>query len=513
MAKTPNLPSTQRGGFLGLFGTATKKSWEAENIKPASDISLSDAYTYGASTTIASLIGNVKGGVRTRQQIYQDWLNMGQDSICSSSIKLLTTTALGGHDTTGDIVFIEKKPEIQKDQKLSKLVEDIAKAVGPILNEVIYSAAYTGAQYGDAYGRIYANSKGVKHINVDETLHPSLVQPFERGGITAGYAVFIGEKSFERLDISQVARLKMPRIQLIPQYGIIEKSLKIAIAQDDIEQLPLMPSLAGGSLLYPAEDAYNKLNNTLLGLVAQRMNVSLDHRIVGLQMEGMTKEQQDKFGASVVAMFKKVKEVVAESVRTGKPITESIISILPMHAEKQLVNLSQGNTAQQTLNIDDVLVHARLLAGAFGTDLSNLGFLDQVSGWMGDSGLARTSSQAAENSRGIRIGAAEFCHHVIDIHCLKRYGIVFDKSNRPYQVNFYGSISALESERQRTNNDKANAVLVMGQAMQVFKDMGATEEIMENLLSKHFMLDEEDAKLYAKIVNAAPPPMADAGMM
>jgi hypothetical protein len=509
MAKSPkSLPAKQRGGLFSMFGMSGKR-WESSNLADVKDINQADSYAYGAgSTTIAALLG-ANGGVRNRNQIYQTWIDMGRDAICSSALKLLTTTAMGGHETSGDIVFIEKKPEIQTNKKLCALVEEISRDLAPILNQHIYAVAYTGANFGDSYARIYANARGVIHLNIDEMIHPSLVQPYERGGKTVGYAVYVGERNFERMNVSQLARLKMPRIQWVPQYGIVEKSLRSALTEDDIDNLQIMPSMAGGSLLYPAEASYHNLNNTLLGLVAQRMNVSLDHRIVGLQMKDMTKKQQDDFGQSVVDMFTKVKATVAEAIKTGRPISESIISVLPMWNEKQLVNLSQGNTATQSITIEDVMVHARLTASALGTDLSNLGFSDQVNGWGGDAGLSRSSSQSAENSRIIRMAATEFCNDVIDIHTLKRYGVVFSPAERPWSVNFYGSIAALEAEKQKANADKMNAGLTVVQAMQMFKEMGATSDMMESFLSKNMMLEEEQCKLFSKIVDIKAPEPAE----
>ncbi|WP_157679485.1 hypothetical protein [Methylovulum psychrotolerans] len=514
MAKSPpKNVSGQRGGMLALFGGGmSKKRWEAANLADAETITQASSFAYGApSTTIATLLGST-GGARNRPQIYQDWIDMSRDAICSSAVKLLTTTAMGGHETSGDIVFIEKKPDIAHNKQACAFVDELAKSLGPLLNRAIYAQAYTAATFGDSYARLYTNARGVVGLYSDETMHPSLVQPYEKGGKTVGYAVYVGEKNFERLNIAQMARFKMPRIQFIPQYGIVEKAIRAVLAEDKMDRLPIVPSMAGGSLLYPAEKAYNNFNNTMFGLVAQRMNVSLDHRIVGLQMGGMTKAQQDAFGDSVVAMFNKVKAVVADAVQTGKPIVETIVSILPMFSEKQLVNLSQGNTTAQTISVDDVFFHARLLAAAFGTDLSNLGFSDQVSGWMGDGGLARTSAQSAENSRIIRIGAYDFCNDVIDIHCLTRYGKVFHESERPWQVNFYGSIAALEAEKQKAQSDKMGATLTIVQTMQMFKDMGATAEMMESMLSKNMGMEEAQAKLFAQIVNAVPPEQTGQGL-
>ena len=45
-----------------------------------------------------------------------------------------------------------------------------------------------------------------------------------------------------------------------------------------------------------------------------------------------------------------------------------------------------------------------------------------------------------------------------------------------------------------------NSGMMLVQAMQQMKDLGATEEMMKEFLSKTMMLDEDQAKMYAPIV-------------
>ena len=156
------------------------------------------------------------------------------------------------------------------------------------------------------------------------------------------------------------------------------------------------------------------------------------------------------------------------------------------------------------------MLHARLLSGSLGVDLSMLGFADQMAGGLGDGGFFRVSAQVAERARVIRVALADFFNKVVDIHTMRRYGVVFEDRNRPWVINFFGSISALEAEKQRTRTDAMNSGLLMVQAMQLMKELGATKEIMTEFLSKSMMLDEDQAKLYAKIVEAPNP--GDEGM-
>jgi hypothetical protein len=194
---------------------------------------------------------------------------------------------------------------------------------------------------------------------------------------------------------------------------------------------------------------------------------------------------------------------------------ERIRHIIPVFNEKQLTTVGPANGGQPgrsaTISIDDVMLHARLLAGALGVDLSMLGFADQLSGGLGEGGFFRVSAQAAERARIIRVALSEFFTHVIDVHTMRRYGTVFNPNKRPWSINFFGSISALEAEKQRTRADAMNAGVLLAQSIQMMKEIGASKDIMVEYLTKTMMLDEEQAQLYATIVDQKPPE-ADDGM-
>jgi hypothetical protein len=510
--KISNAPVRRQPGALSRLGMSAKR-WASSFIAPSQQIKESDTFLYGAgSTTVASLLGVGRRSARSRQGIYDKWSTMEGDAVVSTAIGLLVTSALGGHETSGDLVFIEKTPAAKGDKRLSAMVEEVAADMAPIFNRVAQQVAYTGAVFGDAYARIYADSRGVIDLYADEMVRPPLVQPFERGSRTVGYAVYTGERNFERLDVSQLARMKMPRTQWVPQHGVVEKSLRLAITEDDIDALPVMPSMAGGSLLYSAEEAYDNLTASLLGLVGQRWMDSIDEQMVAVNLESMTLEQQDRFVESVKDMLKASKAHAEAAVKSGRPVMERIRHIMPVFNDKQLTNITPPGGGQSgragSITIDDVMLHARLLSGAIGVDLSMLGFADQLSGGLGDGGFFRVSAQAAERARIIRVAMAEFLNHVIDIHTMRRYGVVFSQAERPWVINFFGSISALESEKQRTRADSMNAGMLLVQSMQMMKEMGANKDIMGEFLTKTMMLDEDQAKLFATIVDAKPP---DAG--
>lgn len=504
---------TAPGKSSGFFSRFSPRRWFNENVAPAQQITQADTTLYGAGvTTVASLLGQGRRAARSRQLIYEKWMRMEADPIISSAISVLVTAALGGHETTGDIIFIEKKPIARENAELEKMVDEIAADLSPLFNQIAYTMAFTGAIYGDAYARIYLDERGVIDLLTDEMVRPQLVQPFERGGKTIGFAVSVGDRNFERLDITQMARMKMPRTQWIPQFGVVEKSLRLGITEDDLTKAPILPSMVGGSFLYRAEEPYDNLYFSLLGLVGQRWMDSIDEQMLMVNTANMTQDQRTKLLGSVIQMLTRSKELAEDAVKSGRPVLSRIRHLIPIFNEKQAPTLTPaGGGAGRTspITIDDVMLHARLLAGSLGVDLSMIGFADQMSGGLGEGGFFRVSAQAAERARVIRTSLEAFFDSVINIHTLKRYKRVFSYQEKPWDVNFYSTISALEAEKQRTRLDAVNSGSLLAQTIQLVKDMGADKEFMETFLCKTMQLDEDQAKLYAKIVDQKPP--QDAG--
>jgi len=489
------------------MGTAAKQ-WLATFVAPGKTITPADSFKFGVSgiTTVATLLGSGRRSARQRHLIYEKWAAMEADPIVSSALLLLVTSALGGSETSGDIVYIEAQPDARNDRQKQKMVAEISAALSALFNQKAFQLAYTGCVFGDAYARIYADGSGVKDLYADELVRPPLVQPFERGSQTVGYSVAVGKNNLERLDITQMARLKMPRTQWVPQHGVVEKSLHLAIAENDVEALPVLPGMAGGSLLYNAEEPWENLCAALLGLVGQRWMDSIDEQIITANMEAMSDAQQQQFSQSVVEMVRRSKQLAENAVKNGRPLLERIRSVVPTWGEKgtlQIIPANGGTSGRSaTISIDDVMVHARLLSGALGVDLSMIGFADQMSGGLGEGGFFRASAQAAERARIIRIALEDFFNQVIDIHTLNRYGRVFAAHERPWEIQFYGSISALEAEQQRTRLEAASTAANILQSMMQMKELGMNAEMMQLFLTKTLQLDEDQAHIYSQLAQS-----------
>jgi hypothetical protein len=490
--------SAKARAYLGkLFGP---KNVESSLITSAEQ---SDAMTDGLS--ISMLLGTAKNTARNRQQLFMAWMDMIRDPIVATALRLHVTAALGGHETSGDVVFLEANPAIKADKQNQSMIDEMRADLSGIFNRIAYTVAFNAAGYGDAYGRVYCDGKnGVVDVYVDEIVHPSMVTAYERGNTTVGFVVASGPKFTERLGLDQMVRMKMPRMIYIPQVRAMEKAIRLALKEDDVNALPMLPSLFGGSFLDSAEGPYNALTTAMAGLIGQRVMDSIDESMLTVNMDSMTKEQQKSFMSNFKAILNASKKRVEDAVASGKPFLSRVYNVMPVWGEKQLTALAgsitggAGRGTSGTISIEDVLFHAKLLSGAIGIDLSMLGFAELLAGGLGDGGFFRTSAQAAERSRLLRVGLTSFFNQIIDIHTFNKNGTVFGPNERPWLVNFYGTISSLEAEKQNTKTEAMNTGAILTQTLAQLRDLRLDDAALTEVLTKIMLLDEEQAKLIVK---------------
>lgn len=458
------------------------------------------------AVSVSMLLGTGQKKARSRIQILEKYHLMMGDPIISTALRTHVTQALGGHETTGDTIFIEAKPDAKGPDR--KRVQEISAALAPLLNEIAHGLCFNAAGFGDAYARIFTKpGQGVVGLYTGEMILPPLVQSYERANTTTGFVVTTGEKANEKLTVLQMARMKMPRMQYVPQLSAMLQAQRIALREDDPDKWPHMPALVNGSFLDSAEDPYDRFVTGLAGLLSTRILSSQDESLLTVNTDGMTLEQQKLFMGSLGNMLQKGKDRARKLIEKGQFSTERTVHLMPVSGEKQITQVQafQGSGSSSTISIEDLMLYARLLSGAIGIDLSILGFADQLSGGLGDGGFMRTSIQAAERSEIIRTALTQFIDHVVDVHCLVLYGEVFPTNARPYRVNFYGATSALERETQESRERATNSAVVLLQVFQMMLDQGLPEEMIIDLLTHTLQLDEEYAKQLAQGLKKAKP--------
>jgi len=170
---------------------------------------------------------------RSRQQIYAKYQQMQQNSFINAGLRLHVTAALGGHESKGDVIFIECTPEAEKDPKKKQIIDDLNHDLKDLLNKNIYTLAFNAVSWGDGYGRVYSQDKvGVTDLLCDEMVLPPLVQPFEQGSRTVGFVVGTATNSSGiKLSTTQMIRVKMPRTLYTPQARVMQKAFKTAILE------------------------------------------------------------------------------------------------------------------------------------------------------------------------------------------------------------------------------------------------------------------------------------------
>ncbi|QJE14412.1 hypothetical protein [Avibacterium paragallinarum] len=450
--------------------------------------------------TIAGLMGTSNAPPRSRSAIYQQWRLMEKDPVISIALKTHVTAALGGHETSGDVVFIEDAANASEVDK--KVLEEVRSDLSEMFNKHAFSVAYNALAFGDGYARTYyEKGKGLVGLVTDEMVHPTLILPYEQGGRTVGFLAGSTRHHLTRLTTLQIARMAMARFVTVPQAGMLSKSYKYNIAEDNPDRLPIVPAMIGGSLLFTAEKPFTDFYISLASLVGQRLVDAIDESFIMVNMSGGTREQQIKLAQNVKQTLLKSK-LLADKAMQGEPQYGRIRHVLFTHEEKQVVTQGEGmgSRRQGSVSIEDIMLHARLLAGTLGIDLSMLGFADQLSGGLGDGGFFRMSAQIAESSRVIRAAMADFFIDLIDKHMLYKYGKCWNNTNRPFQINYYGSISAFESERQQTRANAIGSAGLISQTLEQTKNLGFSEKEMVLFMTKQMLLDQDEAELYAKAI-------------
>lgn len=454
--------------------------------------------------TIADLMGNTNNPPRSRRAIYKQWQLMEKDPVISIALKTHVTAALGGHETKGDVIFIEDTPNAKEADK--KLLDEVRLDLIEMFNEHAFSVAYNALAFGDGYARTYyEQGKGLVRMITDEMVHPTLIQPYEQGGETVGFVAGSTRDHLIRLTTLQLARMKMSRFAVVPQMGMLSKSYKFSIKDDDVHHLPIVPSAVGGSLLFTAEKPFADFYISLASLVGQRLVDSIDESFIMVNMSGATKDQQLKLAKNVKQTLIQSKQL-ADKAMQGEPQFSRIRHVLFTHQEKQVITQGEGmgSRRQGTVSIEDIMLHARLLAGTLGIDLSMLGFADQLSGGLGDGGFFRVSAQIAESSRVVRAALSTFFTDLINKHMLFKYGKMWDRASRPFQINYYGSISAFEAERQQTRATAVGSAGLIAQTLDQAKNLGFSEKELVLFMTKQLQLDQDEAELYAAAMGRKP---------
>ena len=435
---------------------------------------------------------------RTRRQIYTMWEIMQADPQVSEALSLHVTAALGGHESTGDMIFITPSDHIREGgrraKELRKKVEREAKHIAPLINRHVFSLARQAIAYGDSYARIYTDErKGVLDLMNNRFTQPSLIMPFEQAGRTIGFHALEDEdkqRTIAKLSLEQMLRVKMPRIENIPQMALDVWQDRTTLVYDLRSDNPILPSEVGGSFLYPIEDAWRDVTISRAGLNNQQIADSVKQAFLTLNMEGMPAKQRQGYISSLTKMLKSYRDQIQDAFDGGEALYGTKYHVLPQYGEKQVIQ-SVGDLAQRVapLNEGILMINLRRLAGGLGMDLSLIGWADMLAGGLGDGAAFHTSAQVMRRSMLIRQACIDAFNHLMSIHWGIKYNEWFEPQDYPWQFDFYSDQSAAATEMLNNKQNRANTLAIIAQSLAGLRELGFDKETNQLMLEDVFGAD------------------------
>ena len=450
---------------------------------------------------------------RTRQQIFTMWEIMQKDPQIAEALSLHVTAALGGHETTGDMIFITPHERVRgqgrRAKELRDKVEREARIIAPIINRYAFSLARQAIGFGDSYARIYTDDKkGVVGLMNNRHTFPPLIMPFEQAGATVGFHALEEEdreRSIAKLTPKQLLRVRMPRIETVPQMPMQVWQDKKTLIYDKRSDNPILPAEVGGSFLYPIEEPWQDVTISRAGLNNQQIADSVKQAFLTINMEGMPPNQQKKYRASIVKMLTNYRGQIEEAFKGGEALYGTKYHIMPQWSEKQILQ-SVGDLSQRNMPLNEglLMLNLRRLAGGLGIDLSLMGWADMLAGGLGDGAAFHTSAQIMRRSTLIRQACIDAFNHLMVIHWGIKHGEYFNSNEYPWQFDFYSDQNAAATQALNNKQNRANTTTVQAQAIQMLKDLGLDKETIQLILEDSMGYDIELAEKIATSVTAQP---------
>lgn len=493
------------GHFLGNM-------WAAKHIqhqvKPTASVNdINQAYAQNAPYSLG-VYYDEKLLRRERKQIYTTYKIMMQDPTIAAALNVLTTAALGGHESRGQCIFIEPSDRVKGKGAKAKELRDLVKKEAPylqnLIDKFIFSFARNGIGYGDSYIRPYATvGLGVTHVLANELVDSPLIQPYEQAGRTVGYHV-LEISDFEirhltKLTTHQMLRMKMQRMTPLPVFKVENVQYEQLLQTDDLSKVAVIPSMPGGSLLDAVKDAWQDWALGFTALNSQQIADSVNVQFATIDVSGMPEAHQEEVKQGMIDTVKSIQQKVRNALKGGEEVYMTNWAIIPTWGDKQILNPMGDPTARtQPLNMELVLTHLKRGVGALGLDLSILGWMDMISGGLGDGATFQTSAQVMQNAILIRQAVTEPLIDLCVMHFAYKYQKVFKREDLPFDISFYSEISAAMTEANNNRLNQGNLMSITAGALAQMKELGLDEQSNEYLLTNFLKMDYEPAQRIAK---------------
>lgn len=444
---------------------------------------------------------------RTRKEILTKWEQMLKFAPIAEGIGIHVMAALGSDIYSGQQIFITPTARLRGDigstekAQLEKLQKRI-KPVEKIINQYIAKLCSEAISFGDAYARVFGKKGlGITDILCNEYTYAPQIQAFEQGSKTVAYFALNPKnwsKVITKLNATQMVRMKLPRIQNVPQTDSLEPSLLSQILEDDdLNRLPILPAQVGGSFLYTIEKAYDDVILALSTMNSQQVADTVNQIFLTLNMSGMSTAQREAYMRGLEGMLKDHEMFIKRAMEGGEGIWNTKYHILPTWDEKQVLNPMGDIKGQRNspVNIETFMINVRLLMGGIGLDPSMVGWSDMLSGGIGDDAAFTTSSQIMRRSMYIRQSVVQFVNDLMHIDWGFCYNEQFNENELdfPWQVEFSSNQSAAVTEENTNKQTQMNTSLLKIQVINSLKESDLSEVTMQYILEKDAGFNYDDS--------------------
>ncbi|WP_151765801.1 hypothetical protein [Acinetobacter colistiniresistens] len=500
----------QLGQFYFSLMQADKSASNAMPVSTIDDVDLTqtviDPFTLGTYET-------PELAKRSRKELYTLYKVMGKDPTLSACLNLLTTAALGGHESRGQVVFINPADSLLggglNARDIRRKIELEKPYIEELINSIIYPLCRMATQYGDSYTRMYGEKDyGITNLLCNELTESPLIQPYEQGGRTIGFHVLeqnqFNVPKLTRLTTYQMARMKMQRVSPVPQFKNTYQLIGRILADNNLNNLPLIPSEVGGSFLQDAEEPWEKAILNMAALDSQQIADSVMQSFLTVNMANMPEAARKTYRASLKKMLEETKNNIRNALKGGDALFQRFYHILPVWDDKDVLT-PMGDIAQRSspLSIEYLMLHFRRMTGTLGIDISLTGWADMLAGGLGDGVSFHTSAQVMQRAMLIRQAATPTINHIINMHFGYKYGITFKPGRYPWKVEFYSDISAAAEQALNSKNTRASTLMAVSQAITLLKDLGLGPKENKILLTTILGLDDDEAERIASSLGKA----------
>lgn len=451
---------------------------------------------------------------RDRKSIYTEYKMMMQDPTIHAALNLLATASLGGHESRGEVVFIRPADKLlvggQRAKELRTLVDKESEHLQSIINDMIFVLTRNGIGYGDGYARVYPmHGKGITHAICNETVDPPLIQAFEQAGRTVGYhALEINDfeiRHITKLHNHQLIRMKMPRVTPLPQFRIDHVLHRQLLSEDNPNEAPIIPSQVGGSFLQAVAPAWKDWVLMFTALNSQQIADSVNNQFMSLDMSAMPEASREKYKSGLKTALLTLQDKIKSSLQGGEALYTTNWTFLPTWGEKQVLNpIGDLTTRTAPISLELAMTHLKRGVGALGLDLSLLGWMEMISGGLGDGGAFHTSAQVAQQSALIRQAITEPLIDLCLMHFAYKHGHVFKRGDLPFKIEFYSDISASATEALNNKNTRANTLAITASAILALKELNLDEQSNIIFLTDVLGMDDVQAVKIAKSLSGQP---------